>query len=58
MTIPTVMTNYKKSQIEARLKKLYTVMNQAVMLSKAHDTWTEPSNDALNNQDAMVLFRI
>ena len=56
LTIPTVITNYKKSQIEARLKKLYTVMNQAVLLSKAHDTWTEPSNDALNNQDAMVTW--
>ena len=44
LTIPTVITNYKKSQIEARLKKLYTVMNQAVLLSKAHDTWTEPSS--------------
>ena len=47
MTIPTVMTNYKKSQIEARLKKLYTVMNQAVTLSIAHDTWTEPSAQAI-----------
>ena len=52
MTIPTVITNYKKSQIEARLKKLYTVMNQAVLLSKAHDTWTEPSYEAMNPTDS------
>ena len=62
LTIPTVITNYKKSQIEARLKKLYTVMNQAVMLSKAHDTWTQPPTDkrydnvALNNWLQSALY--
>ena len=53
LTIPTVITNYKKSQIEARLKKLYTVMNQAVLLSKAHDTWTQPPTDKRFDHEAL-----
>ncbi len=34
MTIPALMGNYKKHVVETRLKKFYTTMNQAIMLSE------------------------
>ena len=40
MTLPTLVHNYKKQQIETKLAKVYGVMNNAVLLSKAHDTYT------------------
>ena len=52
ITIPTVVNKYKKIQIETRLKKVYTVMNQAVEMSKAHGTWTEFPSAITNNSVA------
>lgn len=34
MTLPTVINKYKKQEASARLKKFYTVMNQAIMMSE------------------------
>ena len=43
MTIPTLMTSYKKKIVESRLSKFYSIMNQAVKLSEiengAVSTW-------------------
>lgn len=33
LTIPTLVQNYKKNRVETSLKKFYSVMNQAVILS-------------------------
>ncbi len=52
ITIPTLINNYKKTQIVTKLKKVYTVMNQAVNLSKANDTWTEYPAAITNNNAA------
>ncbi len=46
LTIPSLVSNYKKKQTVSQLQKLYSTMNQAVNLSKANDTWTSiPYND-------------
>ncbi len=37
MTMPTLMTNYRKKQISTRLKKFNSMMAQAVTLSEAHN---------------------
>lgn len=34
MTLPTVISKYKKQEASARLKKFYTAMNQAIMMSE------------------------
>ena len=45
MTMPTLMAHNKKVTIETRLKKSYSIMNQAVTLSIANGTWTRPPLD-------------
>ena len=39
MTLPTLIQNHKKKEIVTRLEKTYSIMNQAINLSKANDTW-------------------
>lgn len=34
MTLPTLINKYKKQEASARLKKFYTIMNQAIMMSE------------------------
>ncbi len=34
MTIPTLIQKYNNKEVEAKLKKIYTTMNQAIMLSE------------------------
>ena len=34
MTLPTLIQNNKNKEVEARLKKVYSVMNQAIMMSE------------------------
>lgn len=34
MTLPALMSKYRKQEISARLKKFYTIMNQAIMMSE------------------------
>lgn len=34
MTIPTLISNYKKHTIETKLKRFYSTMNQAIKLSE------------------------
>lgn len=45
LTIPTLIQNHKKTVIETRLKKAYSVINQAVNLSISNDTWIDPPLD-------------
>ena len=35
MTMPALIANHKKSEVETKLKKIYSVMNQAIMMSVA-----------------------
>ncbi|MBQ8460113.1 type II secretion system protein [bacterium] len=37
MTIPTLITKYQKSQVETRLKRFYSMINQTVRLSAAEN---------------------
>ena len=53
LTIPTLMHNYKKKEIETKLKRVYSVMNQAVGLSIANGTWTQPPTDKRYDSDAL-----
>ena len=34
MTLPTLIQNYKNREVESKLQKIYTVMNQAIMMSE------------------------
>ncbi|MBQ8168716.1 type II secretion system protein [bacterium] len=48
MTIPTLVSNYKKQVIETRLAKFYSTVNQAIKLS-------ETDNGSLTTWDALEL---
>lgn len=45
MTIPNLIQSYKKSVIETRLAKFYSMMNQAIRMSEIDNgpqsTWTD-----------------
>ena len=50
MTIPNVVANYKKKVVETRLLKIYSILNQAIVLSEADNgvcstwDWGDPNN--------------
>lgn len=48
LTLPTVMSNYRKSVVETRLAKFYTIANQAVKLSEVENGpmkyWETPND--------------
>ncbi len=48
LTIPNIVTNYQKEETVTRLKKIYTILNQAVLLSETDngsvENWTKNSN--------------
>ena len=53
LTLPTIIDNYKKSIIETSVKKFYTTMNQAIILSERENgdrhEWTR-INKTLDNE--------
>lgn len=53
LTMPVLISNYRKTEIETRLKKVYSVINQAVYMSSANGTWTMPPTDQRGNNDAL-----
>lgn len=53
MTIPTLIHNYKKKEIETKIKRIYSLMNQAVGLSIANGTWTNPPTDKYRDDEAL-----
>lgn len=57
LTIPALITKYNKSVIETRLKKFYSTMEQAILLSEAEngDRMTWDYTD-LNNQNGYDFF--
>ena len=48
LTLPTVMSNYRKSVVETRIAKFYTIANQAVKLSEVENGpmkyWETPND--------------
>ncbi len=54
MTLPGVMYRYRKTEIETRLKRVYSIMNQAVLQSIAKDTWSQPPTDKRYDNDALL----
>lgn len=56
MTLPNLVSKYKKSQVETALKKFYTTMNQAVLLSVNENgetkDWKFASNDTTDEVEA------
>ena len=34
MTLPAITSKYRKQEVSARLKKFYTIMNQAIIMSE------------------------
>ncbi len=53
LTMPVLIANHRKTEAVTRLKKVYTTINQAVYMSIANDTWTEPPLNDRYNQDAL-----
>lgn len=56
MTLPALIQNYKKHEVETRLKKFYTTMNQAILMAKNDygdyrewDFWLDNSFDKDGN---------
>ena len=58
LTLPTVMSNYKKKVVVTKMKKFYTTMNQAVKLSTVEngdtDYWSVEAEDQKFNPDATM----
>lgn len=64
LTMPALIQNYKNHVVETRLKKFYSIMNQAVLMAKNDygdfenwDYWTHDKKDEdgnfINQQDTM-----
>ena len=53
MTLPVVIANYKRQEYSARIKKFYSTLSQAILLSEAHNGsalyWTK-SNQIKNDE--------
>lgn len=45
LTMPALIANHRKTEIETRLRKVYSAVNQAVNMSIANDTCTMPPTD-------------
>ena len=60
LTIPNVVSNYKKKVVETRLAKLYSVLNQAVELSEekngACTTWEWGDVDKARNSEFLEYW--
>ena len=58
LTLPTVMSNYKKKVVVTKMKKFYTTMNQAVKLSSVEngdeDYWSIEGENLNLNPDATM----
>ena len=58
MTIPVVITNYRKTQVEAKLKKFYSSMTNAIRLSETENgnssDW--PTNMNWNSKDELYVW--
>jgi len=53
LTMPSLIAHNKKRMIETRLRKVHSTMNQAVMLSIANETWTQPPTEKRNDNEAL-----
>lgn len=53
MTLPAIVGKYKKVENETRLKKAYTVLSQALLMSVAKDCYLSTDNFKDGNQDSI-----
>lgn len=55
LTMPSLIQHHKKQEASARLKKFYSAMNQAIMLSTIDNgqpnTWVKAASDKSNDKD-------
>ena len=60
LTLPTVMSNYKKKVVVTKMKKFYSTMNQAVKLSTVEngdtDYWSIEAEILNFNSDAALIW--
>ena len=59
MTIPTLLTNYRRATVETKLKRFYSTINQALQMSIAEKGIIEPlrgTSGAAGNADYMVQW--
>lgn len=54
LTMPALIANHQKTVVVTKLKKVYSVMNQAVTMSIANDTWTQPPTDKREDNVALA----
>jgi len=61
MTIPTLISNYKKNVVETKLAKFYTTINQALKLSSVdngpYETWDRILTEDVSDGDGNLLWR-
>lgn len=57
MTLPQIVHNYKKQEVEAKLKKFYTTMSQAVKLSEVDNGpayyWTKDAR--MSDEEGVII---
>lgn len=60
LTIPTLIQSYKKSVIETRLAKFYSVMNNAIRMAEVdygpQNTWSDYHEDGEQDDDHKTLY--
>lgn len=56
MTLPTVINNYKKQVIASKLAKFYTIMNQALVRSKAEKGELIFKQEALTDSEYLTAW--
>ena len=56
LTLPTLIQNYKNQEVESKLQKIYTVMNQAIAMSEIDngpkEHWNHNSNCVVGKVDS------
>ena len=60
MTIPTLVSNYKKQVVETRLAKFYSTMTQAIKLSEIDNgklsTWNNLTAEKIYNDEGVNIY--
>lgn len=58
MTLPTLIQNYKKKEASTKIKKFYSMMSQAILLSEAHNgpisDWSHPERIADDDNELIA----
>lgn len=60
LTLPTLIQSNKNLEVEAKLKKFYSIMNQAISLSELdngpYEYWPAPCNESANCEEYLAKY--